>query len=111
MLKDDQGFLQHIQEQYLEMAQWAANALNVNVPDGGTFLFVNVSDLLEGEENSDSLVLECLEKNLILAPGESFGNRYKKHLRICFTSIEPRRTKQAIGILQDILDQRRKRLG
>ena len=109
ILKDDQGFLQHIQQQYLEMARWTANALDVRVPSGGTFLFINVADVLQGEENSDSLVLECLEKNLILAPGESFGNRYKKHLRVCFTSIEPHRTKQAIEILLEILEQRRQR--
>ena len=86
-----------------------ADALEVQRPDGSTFLFINVADMLD-EEGVDGLLLEAISRNLILAPGSSFGAQYSDWIRICFTSAPPDIVVRGTEILVDILEKRRLRL-
>ena len=55
---------------------------------GGTFLFVDVRELL-GVGGLQSFLEDCIDEGLILAPGSSCGEAYGGYVRLCFTSAEP----------------------
>jgi aspartate/methionine/tyrosine aminotransferase len=58
------------------------------VPEGGTFLFVDVRAHLEGKDLHDFLI-RCIDRGLILAPGSSCGAAWDGHVRLCYTSAPP----------------------
>ena len=74
---------------YRAAGEAAAAALSLPPPQGGTFLFFDVTHCLD-ERGLDGFLFDCLAENLILAPGASFGPRhYSTHVRLCFTSAPP----------------------
>lgn len=74
---------------YGEAGRAAAERLGVNRPVGGQFMFVDVSDALDGSQDALlTLLRRCLEAGVALAPGTSCGP-YPAHVRICFTSAPP----------------------
>jgi aspartate/methionine/tyrosine aminotransferase len=55
-------------------------------PDGATYVFCDFSERLGGKELSFFLE-RCVEQGVLLAPGESFGESFRTHARICFSSV------------------------
>jgi len=75
-------------QSYREVGDRAADRLGVTRPDGGTFLFVDVGHRLDGR-GLIGFLEDCLEDNLILTPGTSFGADYPTSVRLCFTCAAP----------------------
>ena len=109
-LEEGDQWLDSAREAYKKAGDAMADMLGVQRPDGSTFLFLNVADFLD-EEGVDGLLLEAIGRNLILAPGSSFGAQYSDWIRICFTSAPPNMVARGAEILADILEKRRQRLG
>jgi aspartate/methionine/tyrosine aminotransferase len=73
---------------YRDVGDRAADRLGLPRPEGGTFLFFDVSAQLD-DRGLVGFLEDCLEDNLILAPGPSFGPSYGSWVRLCFTSDPP----------------------
>jgi N-succinyldiaminopimelate aminotransferase len=73
---------------YVETGRKAAAILGVAPPQGGTFLFVDAAAALD-ERGLDGLLEDCLDENLLVAPGPSFGHDYGTFVRLCFTAARP----------------------
>jgi aspartate/methionine/tyrosine aminotransferase len=68
----------------------AANAarsagLRFHLAEGGTYLFVDLTEPLDGRPLAD-LLARAIDEGVMLAPGEAFGAAYARHARICYTS-------------------------
>jgi N-succinyldiaminopimelate aminotransferase len=95
--------------QYEAAGKAAADALGLEPPQGGTFLFFDVADALGGGGAGDGLYgfLEaCADRGLLLAPGPSFGP-YPTWVRLCFTAAPLEVTRRGVAILARLLDERR----
>lgn len=86
---------------YAELGEMAASRLGVDAPEGSTFLFLDVSAALHGED-LDRFLSRCAERGLLVAPGPSFGP-YPHHVRVCFTAAPPDRVEAGIDILAELL--------
>jgi DNA-binding transcriptional MocR family regulator len=87
-LVDGGEWIERARHAYREVGNLAADRLGVARPDGGTFLFVDVGHRLD-RRGLVGFLEDCLEDNLILAPGTSFGASYATWVRICFTCAAP----------------------
>jgi N-succinyldiaminopimelate aminotransferase len=100
-----QAWVVEARRQYAEIGSWAADRLNLPKPEGGTFLFVDVSQALSGAGRDGGLtaLLQTLaDEGVIVAPGPSFGP-YPHHIRLCFTATDPARTREGMERLARIL--------
>jgi N-succinyldiaminopimelate aminotransferase len=91
---------------YLEIGKEVAERLEMPIPMGGTFLFMDVTKYLD-ETGADGFLSECISHNLLLAPGESFGKSYANFIRICFTSASPDLVRQGVQVLQKVIQRRK----
>ena len=84
----------------------AADRLRLPRPQGGTFLFVDVSRALrpDDEDPLHAFLVRCIERGLVLAPGLSSGHPYSTHVRLCFTSAPPDVVARGVDVLADLLD-------
>jgi N-succinyldiaminopimelate aminotransferase len=85
---------------YRDAGYHAADALGVRRPEGGTFLFVDVSPYLSPDADDCSAFLErCADEGVLLTPGRSCGTDYAKWIRLCFTSVPPAQLTEALSKL------------
>jgi DNA-binding transcriptional MocR family regulator len=95
-------------EQYQAAGERAARTLGLPPPEVGTFLFVEVADCLD-ERGINGFLFDCLEENLILAPGASFGpSHYHTFIRLCFTSAPPAVVQRGVEKLATLMEARRR---
>ncbi|MDG1479989.1 MAG: pyridoxal phosphate-dependent aminotransferase [Myxococcota bacterium] len=95
--------------QYESAGANAALTLGLPAPQGGTFLFFDVSDCLD-ERGLDGFLFDCLEENLILAPGASFGpGHYSNFVRLCFTAAPPEVVQRGVEKLAALIARSRLR--
>lgn len=88
---------------YREAGYEAADALGVPRPRGGTFLFVDVSKLLDPRAEDCTPFLErCADRGVLLTPGRSCGDDYAKWVRLCFTAVPPARLSEALAALAPV---------
>ena len=75
---------------YRDAGYEAADALGVPRPEGGTFLFVDVSSKLgPGDVDCSAFLERCADAGVLLTPGRSCGADYANWVRLCFTSVPP----------------------
>ena len=85
---------------YRDAGYAAADALGVPRPEGGTFLFIDVSHLLApGEIDCAPFLERCADVGVLLTPGRSCGADYAKWVRLCFTSVPRARLDEALARL------------
>ena len=118
-LNDGDAWLTDARSKYQKVGEESADILGVRAPEGGTFLFLDLSAAIKRKaESADATppvtkglndtpgllgVLEdCADRGLLLAPGPSFGP-YPHMARFCFTCLEPQDTLAGARLLQDIL--------
>jgi aspartate/methionine/tyrosine aminotransferase len=94
-------WVERARKAYAELGRFAARRLGVPDPQGGTFLFLDVSEALDGRGLMGFLE-DCVDRGLFLAPGPSFGP-YPEHVRICFTSAEPEVVRRGVEVLAGML--------
>lgn len=76
----------------------AAATLGLAPPRGSTFLFFDVARALD-DRGLAGFLEDCLDDNLILAPGPSFGAGFETWVRLCFTSMPPDVTARGVEML------------
>jgi aspartate/methionine/tyrosine aminotransferase len=72
------------------------------VPIGGAYVFVDLSDVLR-DRPLDLFLDACVERGLLLAPGEAFGSAYARWARVCFTACPEEQLADALAILDDVV--------
>ena len=87
---------------YKDSGYAAAERLGLPPPQGGTFLFVDVSQVLD-ERGLHGFMVDCIDRGLILAPGDSCGNEYSQFVRLCFTSAAPELVGRGVEVLAELL--------
>jgi len=92
-------------EAYLELGRYAAGAIGVPVPEGSTFLFIDVKGCLD-DRGLRGLLEDCVDNGLFVAPGTSFGP-YPTHIRACFTAATPDVVRRGFDRLAELLDSKR----
>ena len=77
------------------------------LPQGSTYLFLDLSAYCRRGEDSCIGVLEKLaEKGLLLAPGGGFGHLYQKWARLCYTSTGLEELEEGIERMNHVLESR-----
>lgn len=96
-LREGGAWVKESRALYRDAGYRAADALGVARPEGGTFLFLDVSALLEaGAEDCSAFLERCADQGVLLTPGRSCGDDYARWVRLCFTSVPPARLEAAL---------------
>lgn len=73
---------------YRDVGERVAAELGVPAPEGGAFIFVDVSARLDAR-GIWGFLEDCLDDGIALAPGPSCGEAYTGWVRLCFTAAPP----------------------
>lgn len=73
----------------------AGTAVRFSVAEGGAYLFLDFTDVLDGRPLT-SLLERAIDRGVLLAPGDAFGSGFERCARLCFTSVT--REKLLLGI-------------
>jgi aspartate/methionine/tyrosine aminotransferase len=66
-------------------------------------LFLNIEKTLQEQDiNVDQFLRKCLQHNIILAPGTSFGEGYDNYVRICFTAAPLDKVLRGVHVLREL---------
>ena len=96
-LDEGDPFLAECRARYREAARLAAEALGVEMPAGGTFVFADVSGLLGPDDVDATPILEaCADVGVLVTPGLATGDDYARAIRLCYTAVEPARLSRAL---------------
>jgi N-succinyldiaminopimelate aminotransferase len=87
-LRDGAAWVEQARAGYRETGARVAETLGVAAPEGGTFLFLDVSKRL-GARGVWGFLEDCLDDGVALAPGPSCGEAYAGWVRLCFTAAAP----------------------
>jgi N-succinyldiaminopimelate aminotransferase len=87
-IEHGEGWIRRARESYRRTGDRVADMLGLARPEGGTFLFMDVASRLD-DRGLLGFLEDCLEDNLVLAPGSSFGADYGTWVRVCFTCSPP----------------------
>jgi aspartate/methionine/tyrosine aminotransferase len=101
VLDRGQPWLDAAVQHYKLAGQQAADRLGLAHPQGGTFLFLDVGDVLD-DRGLQGFLEDCIARGLILAPGSSCGEHYGDHVRVCFTSAPPDVVARGVEILAEL---------
>lgn len=89
-LTEGNAWIEESRALYRDAGYLAADALGVRRPDGGTFLFIDVSAQLEpGATDCNAFLERCADEGVLLTPGSSCGADYASWVRLCFTAVPP----------------------
>lgn len=102
VLRSGSDWLDRAVERYRTAGFAAADRLGVARPQGGTFLFVDVQQVLD-ERGAVGFLEDCIDRGLILAPGSSCGRDYPNYIRLCFTSAPPDVVARGVEVLAQLL--------
>lgn len=103
-LREGGPFLDECRRRYRQAGWAAADALGIDPPQGGTFLFFDASPLLPPDADSCLPLLErCLDAGVLLTPGGACGEAYQRWVRLCFTSVPPDQLRDALARLRPLL--------
>jgi len=94
-IKNSADWVVAARKSYQEMGYWSADRLGLARPHGSTFLFLDATKYLD-DRGLTGFLLDCIEDNIILAPGSSFGPSFGNWVRICYTSVPPEVVKRGI---------------
>ncbi len=95
-------WLASARDHYRAAALLAAERLGLPVPDGGTFLLVDVSQRID-DRGMQGFLEDCIDRRLLVAPGGSCGHAYADTVRICFTSAPPEIVARGLSVLAGLL--------
>jgi aspartate/methionine/tyrosine aminotransferase len=76
-----------------------------HLPDGATYLFVDLSRHV-GADGLWPLVERLIDAGVSISPGEQFGSGFERHARLCFTAVPPERLLVGLERLQRVLAAR-----
>jgi N-succinyldiaminopimelate aminotransferase len=86
-LRHGEAWLANMREIYARAARAAAQALEIPLPSGGTFLFFDVQRFMRPGEQLTQLLERCVDAGVMLTPGTACGSAFGTWARLCFTSV------------------------
>jgi len=89
------GWIESARGLYREAGEHAARVLRLPPPGGSTFLFIDVSHLLD-ERGLHGFLEDCFEDGVLVAPGGSSGEAYQQWVRLCYTAAPPEQVREAV---------------
>jgi len=103
-LDDGYAWVEETRALYAGGARRTAAAFGTRVPDGGTFVFADVSRFIDPNARDATSFLEaCADRGVLLTPGTVSGRDYARFVRICFTSVPPDALDDALAAMADVL--------
>jgi N-succinyldiaminopimelate aminotransferase len=97
------SWIEQAREEYRRIGNNVAAELGVRPPEGSTFLFLDIGELLD-ERGLRGFLEDCVDHGLLMAPGPSFGP-YPHHVRLCYTATPPEVTTRGIAALRQLLSR------
>jgi aspartate/methionine/tyrosine aminotransferase len=73
------------------------------VPGGGSYVFIDFAPVL-GSRPLARLLERAIDRGVLLAPGDGFGEAYGACARLCFTAVPRDRLADGIARLRDAID-------
>jgi aspartate/methionine/tyrosine aminotransferase len=74
-----------------------------HAPEGGSYVFVDFAPVLRGGPLK-GLLERAIDRGVLVAPGEGFGDGYGTWARLCFTSVDKDRLLEGIARLRRAID-------
>ncbi|HEY7957048.1 MAG TPA: pyridoxal phosphate-dependent aminotransferase [Polyangia bacterium] len=74
-----------------------------HLPDGATYLFVDLARHADGKDGIWPLVERLLDAGVSVSPGEQFGRAFAHHARLCFTAVPPDRLRLGLERIARVL--------
>jgi len=78
--------------------------IRFSVAEGGTYLFLDFSRVLE-DKPLTFLLQRAIDRGVLLAPGEAFGKDYASWARLCFTAVPLPRMLEGIARLKAAVER------
>jgi aspartate/methionine/tyrosine aminotransferase len=106
------GWIDAARREYKDARDATLRALHgsgarVFAPEGGSYVFVDFSPILDGRPITE-LLGYAIDRGVVLAPGEGFGEAFGSWARLCFTSESPTRVLEGVARLRAAMDDRRR---
>ena len=86
-LQHGDGWLADMRSTYARAGRAAAHALEIPEPEGGTFLFFDLSRFIGAGETATAVLERCVDAGVMLTPGSACGSAFERWARLCFTSV------------------------
>lgn len=74
------------------------------VAEGGTYLFLDFTDLLQGRPLRQ-LLEAAVDSGVLLAPGDAFGRDYETWARLCYTSVPLPTLREGLARLRETMNR------
>jgi aspartate/methionine/tyrosine aminotransferase len=71
-------------------------------PDGGSYVFVDFGPFLDGRPLKD-LLARAIDRGVLVAPGDGFGEAFGTWARVCFTSVPAERVLVGVARLEEAM--------
>ncbi len=103
----DDGWIDEARRDYRDARDATLQALDgcgarICTPAGGSYAFIDFSRVL-GTRRLTDLLERCIDRGVLLAPGEGFGAPFASWARLCFTSAPRARLLEGVARLRDAL--------
>jgi aspartate/methionine/tyrosine aminotransferase len=107
-LCEPEAWLEAARREYLEARDATLRGLDgsgavVFPPDGGSYVFIDFAPVL-GERPLTQLLERAIDRGVLLAPGDGFGDAYGRWARLCFTSVPRNRLLGGIARLRGAIE-------
>jgi arginine:pyruvate transaminase len=104
----DGEFPASARDAYREARDVAASALEgsgvrFHLAEGGTYLFVDFAPVLAGRPLL-ALLEGAVDRGVLLAPGDAFGEAWHACARLCYTAVPPERVRVGVERLRAAVD-------
>ena len=88
-----------------DVGRAAAAMLGLPQPEGGTFLFLDMRERLDGR-GLMGVLADCFEEGVLVAPGSSCGEAYGGWIRLSYTASPPDDVREAVERLARVFARR-----
>jgi aspartate/methionine/tyrosine aminotransferase len=100
-------WIDQARREYRQVRDAAVQALrsagvSAPVPEGGSYVFLDFAPVLEGRPLRQ-LLEAAIDRGVLLAPGDGFGQDFASWARICFTVAPPSRVLEGIERLKEAI--------
>jgi aspartate/methionine/tyrosine aminotransferase len=98
----DEARREYVAAREAALAALAGSGARVLPAEGGSYLFVDFADLLDGRPLR-ALLERTIDRGVLLAPGDGFGRAFGTWARLCFTSVPRPRMLEGLARLRDAM--------
>jgi aspartate/methionine/tyrosine aminotransferase len=107
-LEEPEAWLEAARREYREARDDTRRALDGSgamalAPEGGSYVFIDFEPVLRGRPLAQ-LLERGIDRGVLLAPGDAFGDAFASWARLCFTSVPRARLVDGIARLRDAIE-------